>query len=106
MNKQEQRQEIRNRLKTLKNKDYLDEKIYNNLVLLDVIKGNVVVYNSLNSEVSTKKIVENYKNKVSLFMPKVKGDYMTFFNTRTRRKGIYKRWNIIWCMYNTTFRVW
>ena len=78
MDKKEQRQEIRNRLKTLKDKDYLDEQIYNNLVLLNILKGNVLVYNSINGEVSTKKIVENFKNKVSIYMPKVIGDDMVF----------------------------
>jgi len=78
MNKLEQRQEIKSRLRNLENKDILSDKVYSNLISLNLLKGKVLIYNSINSEVSTNKLVEYYKNKVELFMPKVVGDDMVF----------------------------
>ena len=86
MNKQEQRQEIRLRLKRLENKDVLSDKIYSSLISLNLLKGKVLIYNSLNSEVSTNKLVDYYKDKVDLFMPKVVGEDMVFIKVDENTK--------------------
>lgn len=78
MEKEIQRNLIKEKLKSLENKDGLDDKIFENLVNADFIKGNVLIYNSLKSEVSTKKIVDYYMGKVNLYMPKVIGDDMVY----------------------------
>ncbi len=86
MNKIEQRQEIKSRLKSLENKDILSDKVYSNLISLNLLKGKVLIYNSINSEVSTNKLVEYYKDKVELFMPKVIGDDMVFIRVDENTK--------------------
>ncbi len=78
MEKEFQRNLIKEKLKSLESKDGLDDKIFGNLVNADFVKGNVLIYNSLDSEVSTKKIVEYYMRKASLYMPKVIGDDMVY----------------------------
>lgn len=83
MDKTTLRKILKERRKNNKNKALFDEMIFNKLKLLLNDFNNIGSYYSLDDEVSTyninKWILDNNKN---LYLPKVNGDYIDFYNVK------------------------
>lgn len=83
MNKQILRNKYKEIRKNIKNKEVLDDKIFNKIIGLKEYKESklILIYVSLNDEVDTLKLIE-YSLKIGkrVAVPKCEGDNIVFYN--------------------------
>lgn len=74
MDKQQLRKDIKLRLQGMTDKDEQSNKIANLLLACDLPCKSICIYNSLPSEVNTKRLIEEFSKTKEVYLPVVEGD--------------------------------
>lgn len=95
MDKKTIRYIMKTKRKNIINKDFYDEKIFNNL--MDFIKdfNNIASFSSLKDEIDTSNINKFILENKKLYLPKVQKDEMFFINVKSLDNLVRSSFNIL-----------
>ena len=94
MEKQSARLLIRERLRTLDNKQILSDMICKKIKGLNMKGKSILLYKALESEVNVDELIKMYMNTFDVYLPKVKGDQMVLIKIDENTKYSVGAFNI------------